>query len=210
MQARRDKGLCYNCDDKYSPGHRCKSRFFLLIHDDEEQPNPKTSPPESPKPDATGSAQLSLTALFGHFNPKMFRVIGRILTNLIRVLVDSGSSHNFLQSTQAYELGLPASPTKPLSVTVGNGHALTCSQVCTKVPLLIQEQPFLVDFYLIDLCWPEAILGVQWLQSLGPVLTDYEQLTMQFTWDGKMVKLLGETQPEPMAISIHQLHHLSH
>ena len=24
MQARRDKGLCYNCDEKYSRNHKCK------------------------------------------------------------------------------------------------------------------------------------------------------------------------------------------
>lgn len=72
MQARCDKGLCYNCDDKYSPDHHCKSHFFLLIHDDEEQPISETSPPESLKPDATGSAQLSLTALSGHFTQRCF------------------------------------------------------------------------------------------------------------------------------------------
>jgi len=99
----------------------------------------------------------------------MFHVTCHILTNPIRVLVDSGSSHIFLQSTWTCELGHPASPTKPISVTIGNGHALTCSQVCTKVPFLIQKQPFLVDFYLIDLCGPETVLGVQWLQSLGPM-----------------------------------------
>ncbi|MCI50689.1 hypothetical protein A2U01_0071933, partial [Trifolium medium] len=24
LQDRRDKGLCYNCDDRFQPGHRCK------------------------------------------------------------------------------------------------------------------------------------------------------------------------------------------
>ena len=26
MQARRDKGLCYNCDERFAPGHRCKKQ----------------------------------------------------------------------------------------------------------------------------------------------------------------------------------------
>ena len=36
MQARREKWLCYNCDDKYSFGHRCKKMQFYLISADEE------------------------------------------------------------------------------------------------------------------------------------------------------------------------------
>lgn len=28
---RRDQGLCYHCDDKWSPGHRCRMRLHLFI-----------------------------------------------------------------------------------------------------------------------------------------------------------------------------------
>jgi len=209
MQIRRDRGLCYNCDEKYSPGHYCKSRFFLLVHDDEE-----TIPPDSPITKNIVSllpdfVQLSLNALSGHFNSKMFRVTGQILEHSVLVLIDSGSSHNFLQSKRAHALGLPCSTTTPLSVMVGNGHALTCSQVCTQVPLVIQDHAFLVDFHLIDLCGPEAVLGVQWLRGLGPVLTNYEKLTMQFMWSGQMVKLIGDINTTSLPISVHHLRRLS-
>lgn len=32
LQDRRDKGLCYSCDEKFIPGHKCKSKIFLLVH----------------------------------------------------------------------------------------------------------------------------------------------------------------------------------
>ncbi|OMO91168.1 reverse transcriptase [Corchorus capsularis] len=35
MQARRSKGLCYNCDEQFKPGHRCKTTPFLLLQMDE-------------------------------------------------------------------------------------------------------------------------------------------------------------------------------
>nr|KYP75375.1 hypothetical protein KK1_008102 [Cajanus cajan] len=36
MQERRALGLCYNCDEKFMPGHKCAtSRFLLLLCDDE-------------------------------------------------------------------------------------------------------------------------------------------------------------------------------
>jgi hypothetical protein len=31
MKERREKGLCYNCDEKFRPGHKCKSLTLFLI-----------------------------------------------------------------------------------------------------------------------------------------------------------------------------------
>lgn len=46
MQERRNKGLCFNCNEKFRPGHKCKKLFSLeacwpeeeetLLDDDEE------------------------------------------------------------------------------------------------------------------------------------------------------------------------------
>lgn len=33
---RRDKGLCYTCEEKFVIGHKCKSKLFLLVHQDDE------------------------------------------------------------------------------------------------------------------------------------------------------------------------------
>jgi hypothetical protein len=29
LKDQRDRGLCFNCDDKFSPGHRCKKLFLI-------------------------------------------------------------------------------------------------------------------------------------------------------------------------------------
>ena len=35
MVKRQLKGLCYNCDDKYFPGHKCKEqKIFMAISED--------------------------------------------------------------------------------------------------------------------------------------------------------------------------------
>ncbi|POO04175.1 hypothetical protein TorRG33x02_004790 [Trema orientale] len=36
LQARKPKGLCFHCDEKYSVGHRCKKKALqvLVVHDD--------------------------------------------------------------------------------------------------------------------------------------------------------------------------------
>ena len=50
MQIRREKGLCYTCDENFTSSHRCPNRQYLLLQMDEDenvevQPKP---PSESP------------------------------------------------------------------------------------------------------------------------------------------------------------------
>lgn len=35
LQNRREKGLCYTCDEKFIVGHKCKSKYFLLVHQED-------------------------------------------------------------------------------------------------------------------------------------------------------------------------------
>lgn len=36
MKAKRDQGLCYFCDEKYSPGHKCNLHKHMFVMDLEE------------------------------------------------------------------------------------------------------------------------------------------------------------------------------
>lgn len=41
MQIQRDRGLCYTCDEKFTPSHHCSNRQFLfLFQEDDMPPNP--------------------------------------------------------------------------------------------------------------------------------------------------------------------------
>lgn len=54
----------------------------------------------------------------------------------------------------------------------------------------------------------DVVLGVHWLKSLDPVLTDYNTLTMKFVHSGKIIKLKGDTTKDLEAISPPQLRRL--
>lgn len=49
------------------------------------------------------------------------------------------------------------------------------------------------------------VLGMQWFQSLGPVLTNYKALTMKFIREGHTVELKGDTNSSLHAITPFQL-----
>lgn len=49
------------------------------------------------------------------------------------------------------------------------------------------------------------VLGVQWLKSLGPVLMDYNDLTMKFLHARRVIKLEGDCDDGISVINTHQL-----
>jgi len=50
LAARREKGLWFHCDEKFSRGHKCASSLFLLVIEDEDNPldSGQTRPPSPP------------------------------------------------------------------------------------------------------------------------------------------------------------------
>ncbi|MCI04940.1 hypothetical protein A2U01_0025989, partial [Trifolium medium] len=112
LQARREKGLCYNCDEKYIQGHRCKRSFHLLIVEPEDAESDTSTLHLQSEPNAQveisdtepDPAQISLHALMGHSIPQTLRVLGQIHQNQVGILIDSGSTHNFLQDRVVKQL----------------------------------------------------------------------------------------------------------
>lgn len=92
LASRRERRLCFNCDEKFTRGHCCASRFFLLVADEEqgdEAWSPKIASPYPHSDDPTCTdpqnnphltqpqtellqAQISLHALSGQTAPETF------------------------------------------------------------------------------------------------------------------------------------------
>jgi hypothetical protein len=114
MDEHQLKGLCYNYDDKYFSGHKCKEQnIFMAIsedisEEDVETPlvlestettdiNPPSNPPEV-------ELVISLNALIGFSTPQTLKLIGYIKHQKVIILVDSGSTHNFIHRRIAQKL----------------------------------------------------------------------------------------------------------
>ncbi|GAU45274.1 hypothetical protein TSUD_99960 [Trifolium subterraneum] len=214
MANRREKGLCYNCDETFTPQHKCKGRFFLLIADDDfDSDEPPIPPPtiESPPPESPpiitdpSEAQISFHAMSGSTDQTTIRIPGRLANHPVTVLIDGGSTHNFVQTRLAKFLNLPSLPTNTLKVMVGNGSILTCQSLCAATPLSLQQKTFSVDLYTLPLCGADVVLGVPWLRSIGPVLMDYTSLSLSYTQNNKTITLAGKPPSKPNNISAQQL-----
>ena len=62
-------------------------------------------------------------------------------------------------------------------VMVANREKITCAGRCKGVALLIQGITIQVDFFVLPVVVCQVVLGVQWLETLGPITTDYKKLT---------------------------------
>ncbi|CAA0816385.1 Unknown protein, partial [Striga hermonthica] len=181
MKERRLKGLCYNCDDKWSPSHKCANLFLIYVGSDEdleEIPEPLEEEELTIQGDAS-----SLNALAGSDRPRSLRVWGRINEKRVHVLIDSGSTHNFIRPEVAERLRLPVEPIAPFKVYVGSGDSLVCRNRSLELALEMQGTSFEVPLYVLPIQGPEIVLGMPWLRELRRVVHDYKQLTMEFEWN---------------------------
>lgn len=82
LALRQEGDLCFNCDEKFHRGHRCASKVFLLIVDEDKGfslDNPDLGlSPDPPDPPTVPLAQISLHTLEGHLAPETLRLLGLI------------------------------------------------------------------------------------------------------------------------------------
>ncbi|KAK1616269.1 hypothetical protein QYE76_021786 [Lolium multiflorum] len=199
---RRRLGLCFNCDDPYTPGHVCPRLFYLETIDVEEG-DPPTGPvaaaPETAGPtDAAATAfVVSLHALAGIRHERTMLLPVTIQGEPLVALLDTGSTHNFLPAATMRRLALQPTGRDTLRVTMANGDRLHCHGVVQHVPLTIGDEHFVITCAGIDLGCFDFILGVDFLRTLGPILWDFDALTMTFWCQGRHIRWegLGGTSP---------------
>lgn len=201
LKARREKGLCYYCDEKYNPSHRCKSTYLLLVGQEEIDELLKDDELEdSVEPEENGNeinimevdAGISMNALAGQFHPSTLCVTGHCAGKKVKILIDNGSNNNFIKASVATRLKLPHIAISGFKVGTRSGVSLQCERKCADVKLKIQGHVFMTDLFVLEIKGADVVLGVQWLIELGIVMTNYKDLTMQFQYSGKEVKLQGE------------------
>ena len=180
LREKREKGLCYNCDQKYSANHRCRSKFLLLMGTDDNEPASfeQELPPESVEEVITGDIS-SLNALAGQINPRSLCLIGEVGSHSFQVLIDSGSTHNFIKPTVAERMGLPIQPTAPFRVYIGNGDFLLCKYFCPQVALTLQRTVFTLDIFVLLIKGPDVVLGIQWCNSWAAS----RMITLPYLWN---------------------------
>ncbi|KAL5575524.1 hypothetical protein UlMin_017223 [Ulmus minor] len=179
-QQKRAKGLCFRCDEKFSPGHRGKNRQLqvLILSEDDSAQDVKPEEEDQPSPNSSqdSALDLSLNSLMGFTSSHTMKVWGLLGTRKIIILIDSGASHSFISSKLVREMDIPCEAMTGLGVQVGN----------------------------------EVVLGVTWLHTLGEVRADWSRFTMRFRQAWTWVTLSGDPTLCHSPVSLTSLNHSIH
>lgn len=114
---------------------------------------------------------------------------GFLGTSEIFILVDTGSTHNFVHPRIAESTKFSLTAIRPFRVYMGNDESLVCSHKSSKAEVRIQGISFCLDLFVLSLHGPDMILGMAWLHSLHRVTSDYDAGTLAFLQDGHPVTL---------------------
>ena len=104
-------------------------------------------------------------------------------------MIDSGSSHNFIHCNIVKELNLFLYPTPECQVMVANGGTINFSRKFHNIKLTMGEYVLNSPILSIPMGGANVVLRVQWLQSLGTVDFNFQEIFLKFFSEGKEVKL---------------------
>ncbi|GJU55661.1 ty3-gypsy retrotransposon protein [Tanacetum coccineum] len=180
MQLRREKGLCFTCDDKFTWNHKCPDKQMLLLMTSTDEPDLSSSIEESGAqtdvtclPQETTEPHLSLNAYHRSNGVITIRLFGSI------------------------------------NVMVGSGTFLQVEGLISSIPLYVQDELIIFSAYVLPISCADIILGAAWLATLGPHIADYSSATIKFYLDEKFITLTGDKSLSPSQAQFHHFKRLS-
>ncbi|XP_020082221.1 uncharacterized protein LOC109705849 [Ananas comosus] len=204
IEQRRAAGLCFKCGEKYQPGHQCSLKGLNLIQgeDDlleiydescitEEREDAEEGRNTKETDGDIRELGVSVHALSGGKTQDTIKVPGESKGKTLTILIDTGSTHSFIDIQTAREIKARLVAAAPLVVTVANGQKVLSKLQCPEFTWTMQGQEFKADLRVIRLEGSSVLLGIDWLRVYGKVTFDFQQNSITVTKDGQALVLKG-------------------
>ncbi|GJV83495.1 reverse transcriptase [Tanacetum coccineum] len=203
LEEKRAKNQCFYYDQRYVPDQKCSGQLYALevvanvvegegivmdmstevveeINEEKEFVDCPQTIEERP--------QISSNALSGVDSFKTIIIKGYMGKQLMHILMDTGSTHNFIAMAVARRMGCQLRRTVPLEVSIANENQMVSEYMCKGFEWTITYK---ADVMVIPLGSCDMVLEVQWLATIGDILWNFKKLTMEYKYKGKRVVLRG-------------------
>ncbi|KAA0039020.1 ty3-gypsy retrotransposon protein [Cucumis melo var. makuwa] len=190
FQARKEKGLCFRCNEKYSADHKSKMKeqrelqMFVVVNETEKYEIIEENETEGKeinrlevKGDNTSYVELSINSVVG--------------------LNDPGTMKKLVE-----KLHLPSKETTHYGVILGLGIAIQRKGVCEALEVQLKDWTVREDFLPLKLGGVDIMLGIQWLYSLRVTVVNWKNLTLSFSSLGKQVCIKGDLSLTKARVSL--------
>jgi hypothetical protein len=164
-------GLCYNCDEKYFLGHKCKKHKLLTaiyedVVDEETEVSlvedlPLKDNPTPPFDPLEFELLISLHALTGFYSPQTLKLISYIKHRMVKILIESGSTHNFIHRHISQEMNFYIRTVKTFQIMNSNGSSMKCGELCEIVCRQIGLYHLKFHMFSIDIDGCDIVFGVK-------------------------------------------------
>lgn len=149
-------------------------------------------------------AEISFNAILKKTQASTMKLQGMMGEKSILILIDSGSTHNFIAEQLVAELALPVEQIPSFGVQIGNRQIVNCHQLCRDMKIQLPGLTIVEDFYPFSLKGADVVLGIKWLASLNTVQANWNEMFLIFRLNGKQYKLQGisrrATQQQPASL----------
>ncbi|KAA0033135.1 ty3-gypsy retrotransposon protein [Cucumis melo var. makuwa] len=159
FQTRKEKGLCFKCNEKYLTDHKCKRkeqrelRMFVVTNNHEEFEIIEEAEVESTelrtveiRGDTAASVELSINSVVGLNDLGTMKVRGWLRDKEVVILIDYGATHNFVSEKLVKLLHLPIKETAHYRVILGSGTAIQGKGICESLEVQMKEWTVKEDF----------------------------------------------------------------
>ncbi|XP_012827980.1 PREDICTED: uncharacterized protein LOC105949233 [Erythranthe guttata] len=211
LEERRKRGLCYNCDERYIPGHRCKKLFHIECIPSSDDEATAEEVEELTEGVAEECMQISFNAITGQITQTTLKVLGKHKGQPITILLDTGASHSFLDPQTAIRLKCDRVCNKRSKVKVAGRLQVECDSFCPNFQWEMGDCKFEISVTLLELGGCDLVLGVDFMKRFAPLSFDHNVQSIAFNYEGREVVLQGVNgEPEFHMIGEEELQSMLH
>lgn len=169
----RHLGLYCNCDEKFTRDHNRVCKRLFLLDGFEEEDGAATETVEDVGLRTPGPSQ-------GRINDTMQLGVELGFASLV-ALLDSGSTYNFILEAATLRTRLPLQhqPASRLWSPTANASCALASSVTFRLQSVAPCSPLIS----MSCLWRyDVVLGTRWLAMLGPIVWDFSNRAVSFTY----------------------------
>jgi hypothetical protein len=121
--------------------------------------------------------------------PQILKIQAYIKKKMVTVLIDSNSTHNFINYKFAKDHNCFVFLAPNFQVMIADGGTINCSGKCHSINLNIWEYLLDIPNISIQMGGVDVVLGIQWLQSLGTMALNFQNIFTRFSYERKEIEL---------------------
>jgi hypothetical protein len=170
------------------------------VEQSEVEPSPTTeqtfhTAPNTPEHATTKSElmHISIHATTGTASTATFSLLVNIGGYQAVALVDSGSSHTFMDYGFAIKSNFTLKPVPTKKIAIASGGHLLAQFAVTALIYQVQGHDFTNAFHIIPLQTYDIILGIDWMYTVSPVTLDLPPRLLIVTNKGRQIVLTDHT-----------------